>query len=385
MFAAIGARVTDPIRDRKYDSARVKIANAAFIPSRVWNDTNVWTSVSPSRRTLLIGGHFAGGRYRLDALRAAPQPTEVAESRHLISLTRLRDNEFAWDTDVPYAIGSITAPEIGAFVAALFASAEGRADRDVRADYRSTVPQTSRVLGQLFRLDSIKTAHLADGSTLATFAVTMKPDGIQSRYPNFARYVRRYAQTARMRWTLTDATGAMYFDGSATHGRLQLRVRTLGGRMIAIAGPTRAMPDSLMLNGDISLTIRRFTIGFHDYHADFTVDRTDHERAWSIASRREPKWELPLATERLLRTPLRRPFKGDGARFRIGVRDSSGAQTVLTRQLHLKVQESAILRFIGRLGAIAVSDYAGRTEAEQLAWFKELFAALVADIRGLSS
>jgi hypothetical protein len=44
-----------------------------------------------------------------------------------------------------------------------------------------------------------------------------------------------------------------------------------------------------------------------------------------------------------------------------------------------------ILRFIGRLGAIAVSDYQGLAEREQLAWLREVFDALVADLRGLSS
>jgi hypothetical protein len=53
--------------------------------------------------------------------------------------------------------------------------------------------------------------------------------------------------------------------------------------------------------------------------------------------------------------------------------------------LHLEVQESAILRFIGRLGAIAVSDYSGDAEREQYIWLKEVFDGLLADIRALPS
>lgn len=386
LFAALGARVTVPLRDQKYDSARVKIANAAFLPSHVWNDTSVWTATTSSRRTLLIGGRFAGGRYRLEAVRHVPPPTQPAESRHVINLTRLADDQYAWDTDVAYAIGSVTAPDVGTFVGALFASAEGRGEHEQRADYRSTAPLTSAALGQLFTVDSIRTIHYPDRSTLSTFAVSLTPSGIESRYPNFARYMRRYAQTARMHWTLTDRSGATYLDFSATDGRLLLRLRTVAGRMVSIAGPARPMPDSLTLNGDLTMRVRRFTLGFRDYHAEFTIIRTDRERAWSLVSRREPEWELPLITERLLRTPLRRPFQGSGALFRIGVReDTASGQGILHRRMHLEVQESLILRFIGKLGAIAVSDYAGRAEREQYAWLREVFSALVADVRNLSS
>lgn len=383
MFAALGARVTEPLRDQKYDSARVRIASAAFIPSRVWDDTSVWTSSTSSRRTLLVGGRFLNGRYVLDAARSVPAPEQPAESRHVIDLTRLSDDEFAWDTEVPYAIGSITAREVGAFTSALFAGAEGRVERDVRADYRATIGRTSAVLGQLFRLDSIKTTRLPDSSTVAAFAVTMTAVGVEAKYPNFARYMRRYVQTTRMRWSLTDRAGASYFDLVIADGRLTLRVRTRKGNMVPLTGPASQMPDSLTLSGNLTIKVSRFTVGFHDYHADFIVVRNDRERAWSIVSRREPEWTLPFVSEHLLRTPLRRPFQGRGALFRIGVRDSAGAQTILDRRLHLEVRESMILRFIGRLGAIAVSDYQGLAEREQLAWLREVFDALVADLRSM--
>ncbi|HEY8176829.1 MAG TPA: hypothetical protein VIF32_14100, partial [Gemmatimonadaceae bacterium] len=258
-------------------------------------------------------------------------------------------------------------------------------ERDVRADYRAAVPLTSAALGQLFTVDSIRTTHLVDRSTIATFAVSMRPAEIERRFPNFARYLRSYAQTARMRWTLTDRGGGTFMDVSATDGRILLRVRTLAGSLVPLAGIARAMPDSLALNGEFTMKVRRFTMGFHDYHAELAIIRSEHELAWSIVTRREPQWVLPLITERLLRTPLRRPFQGNGSLFRIGVRDdSTGGQSILHRRMHLEVQESTILRFIGRLGSIAVSDYAGRAEREQNAFLREVFNALVSDARNLS-
>jgi hypothetical protein len=379
LFAALGARVTEPLRDAKYDSARLKILNGALLPSRVWGDTSVWTSETATRRTLLISGRFADGRYRLDAQRTVAPPSQPAESRHVINLTRLKDGEYAWDTDVPFAVGTTSARQIGRFFGALFASAEGRNEERVRADYRVVVPRTAAVLGQLFTVDSIRTIHHPDRSTSATFTITMNPAGVAARYPNFARYMRRYVETGRMKWTLSDRSGASYFDASAINGRMTLKVRTLDGDLIAATGPARAMPDSLVLKGEVAMKVRRFTIGFHDYNAEFTIVRTDHERAFNIVSRDEPEWTLPLITEHLIRTPLRRPFQGNGAQFRIGVRDSAGAQTILSRRMHLEVQESLILRFIGSLGAIAASDYRGKVEREEMAWLRGVFEALVAD------
>jgi hypothetical protein len=386
LFSSLARRVTDPLREAKYDSARAKIANAAFIPSRIWKDTSTWTGTTTSRRTLLIHGRFSDGRYRLGAEPVVAPPAHLAESRHVINLTRLSDSEFSWDTDVGFAIGSVTASDVAAIFRALFAAAEGRRERDVRADYRAVTPRATAALGLLFRLDSIKTSHLPDRSTLTTFATTLTPAAAEARFPTFARYLRRYAQTARVHGTLTDRQGAVFLDCSLRDGTLTLRVRTLAGALVPISGPSRPIPDSLTLNGDFTMKVRRFTVGFRNYHGDFSLIRTDEEAAWNLVSRSEPVWVLPLVTERLLRAPLRRPFRGNGASFRIGVRnDSTGGPAVLYRRLHLEVQESAILRFIGRLGAIAVSDYSGDAEREQYIWLKEVFDGLLADIRAFPS
>ena len=385
MFASLGARVTDPLRDQKYETARVKIANAAMIPSRVWEDSSAWTSGTASRRTLLIGGHFAPPRYRLETNRTVPTPTTPAESRHIINLTQLSENAYAWDTEVVYAIGSAPSVDIAAFTRALFAAAEGRDERQVRLDFGAFAAQTTAAMGQVFSLDSIHTSHLADSSTLATFAVTIHPERVEARLPHFAEFLRKYYAAAQTHWLVVDRNGSTYMDFASDAGHITLRVRTRRGEMVSLVGPARAMPDSLGLVGSLTLKVRRFTVGFRDYRPELTIIHSDREAAWSIVSRREPEWVLPLITERLLRTPLRRPFQGSGAMFRIGVRDSVGGQTVLLRRLHLEVQESAILRFIGRLGSAAVGDYQGRAEREQLIWLREVFAGIVADLAAFGS
>lgn len=386
LFAALGARVKDPQRNAKYDSARVRIATSAFLPGKIFNDTSIWTGApSESRRQMIIHGRFEDGHYRLDAERNVMPPSHPAESRHSINLTQLSDNnEYAWDTEVPFAVGTVTAAEVGRFFGAMLSAAEGRNEREVRADIASTLPRASAILGQLFTIDSIRTSHLADKSTLASFHVRMHVTGVETKYPNFARYVKTYAMGTRMAFTLTDRDSVSYVSCVAKgDAKLTLTLRTLNGRMIPLTGAARQMPDTLALNGELAMKVRGFTVGFHDYHAEMAVIRTDHERAWHIVSRQEPKWRLPLITEHLIRTPLKRPFQGSGAMFRIGFRDSSGAQTILNRRLHLEVQESLILRFINRLAGATLSDWVGKAEREQMAWLDEMFSGLLEDVKAL--
>jgi hypothetical protein len=300
-----------------------------------------------------------------------------------VDLTRLSEDEFGWETEVPFAIGHVRAADVGRFFASTFAAAEGRTLQQVQSDYGTHLPRTTAIAGRLFRVDSIRSIPLADRSWTSVYAVTMTPNGVESQYPELAKYLRRYVNSARMRLALTDSSGARYLDISIQNAQMIVRTRTAAGQMLALYGPARGMPDSMTLMLDMTVKVRGFTVGVRNYRGDFRIVSDDNERAWELVSRREPDWVLPLITERLIRTPLRRPFQGPGAYFRIGVRDTAGAQSILNRAVRLEVQESAVLRFIGRLGAIAVSDYAGKVEEEEMAYLKELFDAIMIDAQGL--
>ncbi len=69
----------------------------------------------------------------------------------------------------------------------------------------------------------------------------------------------------------------------------------------------------------------------------------------------------------------------------MGFRAGPGGQTLLTRELDFAVRESAIMRFLGNLGFIAMSDYAGSVEEEESRFIAEAMAALRADVAGITA
>ncbi|HEX8724670.1 MAG TPA: hypothetical protein VF737_04670, partial [Gemmatimonadaceae bacterium] len=90
-------------------------------------------------------------------------------------------------------------------------------------------------------------------------------------------------------------------------------------------------------------------------------------------------WQLPLAAAHLLNAPLKRPFEGRGMSYEVAVRDSAGAQTILSRRSHAEVHESAIMRFIGGLISRVLLDRSGAVEDQQFAFFGRAFDAMRKD------
>jgi hypothetical protein len=207
----------------------------------------------------------------------------------------------------------------------------------------------------------------------------IRPDGLRATAPHFADYVTKYVARSHYRFTLTDRAGAEYFDATGGDYRLTIRYRVKPSGIVSFLGPPRPMPDSLRLSNDFLIHVKMFEVGWRDLVTDFVIRRTEHSREWVVVAQTEPKWQLPLITERLLRSPLRRPFQGTGASFQVGVFDSAGAQTSLTRHTHLEVKESAILRFISGLVGRVFDDLDTAVEREEAAYFRELILALQQD------
>ena len=143
------------------------------------------------------------------------------------------------------------------------------------------------------------------------------------------------------------------------------------------------MPEALTIRLDMSMKILIFTVGWNEMVGEFNVINTPNERGWAMRFAREPEWRLPPTVGRLLKSPLRRPFQGQGIPVRISIRDNPGSQTLLNRRGTLVVQESGILRFLNRLSGTAVGDFLGPAERQANRFNADAFRALRADVAAI--
>ena len=373
------------MRNAKYEYARVQISRGALSPSRVFDDTAAWTAVSGNVRLLETFGTAADGKYVMNSHRTVPAPAKPGDGRHLSTLSRVSDNQYQWDTSVDFAVGSAHPNDIALVITRLLAAGEGLNERDARTELEKSAPHASAVLGGLFSLDSLHPVALGDGTTAVTIVVTVKADQLRPRLPAFAEYVHKYVDPARWHFTLSDASGATYLEAASKDRVMIIHVRSQNGHLVPLSGPAKSMPDTLVIMADFTVKVKMFNVGFHDLSMEFVnAAHGDRERTWTLTARKEPHWNLPFISARLIRAPLRYPFSGEGALFRMGLRAGENDQpTVLVRQSRLNVQESAILKFINSLSSTAMDDFGSHVEREENQWLREVFIALRDDARAL--
>lgn len=382
MLGAFATRFTSVRRIGALDRTHDQFVRHALFPSKLIDDTTLWSgSRSGPKRTLSVYGTLVGAQYHLAARAAAPHPHRAGDVRVVTSISRLAESEFLWEATSELGLGTLSADEFFRGLKASVAELESRAERDTRAEYRASLPRGTAALGTLFSLDSIRTQKLGDGSTAHRLVIGIDPDRARATYPAFGRYLAKYVKPSRYHLTLTDRTGALWMDVQAGKDLLRIRMRTRDGEMLPLDGAARPLPDSLQLRADLTLHVLFFDVGMSELAADVQVVRTDHERGFSVRFRREPKWHFPLATNRLIKTPLRRPFANEGSLFRLTVRDSAGAQTVISRQVRMAVQESAILRWLARLNRTAADDFTASADVESNRFVSDVFGALRSDVR----
>ncbi|HEY5220295.1 MAG TPA: hypothetical protein VIJ16_10830, partial [Gemmatimonadaceae bacterium] len=383
-FTALYERYANVHHGPKYNYARTHLSSAALIPSHVFNDTAVWTAEPDSTiRELQIGEHVTAGATEQEAAIAVPLPSRLGDARHLIRLRKLPNGDYAWDTDVEIALGTIPARDVADGIGALLTSAGTRSDAELRADYTAAFPRTTAVMSELFSMDTLRTARQSDGSSLVTMYFTLHPEGLRARYPAFAAYMQKYVNGTRYDLRIADHSGAVFFSASAGSPQVVVRARVRGHEFIPLDGPPHVLPDSLVIAGTFTTKIKIFTIGMKQFTSDFVIARSEHERSWTFHFGQEPKWKLPLATAHLLQSPLRRPFQGAGITYRLAVRDSAGAQTVLIRQSHSEVHESPIMHFIGSLISHVVTELGGQIQDEQFHYMARVFDAMRQDFGAL--
>lgn len=383
LFGAMAARFTNVYRAPKVAAARAKLVHAALSPSRVYSDTAVWTGSSgDSVRMLSLRGEFSAGRYRFEPAPDAGAPGRLGDSRHVVRLRELGSGAFQWTTEVDQAVGRLHAGDPGRAASAALVAAEVHGGHGLQLGSRLALPRTSAALGRAFTVDTLATSDLGDGTTAIRAVIRLDPSQLSSSFPAFARYLRKYVEPSRIRLSLADS-GSSWLDASVERNRLTLRLRSRDGALVPLAGAPRAMPDSVRATVDLFTRVLFFDVGLSRMTGDLTFERSAHERALLVRFRDEPTWHFPLAARSLIRATLRRPFEGDGIWVRLALRDTPGGQTQLSRESHLAVKESAVLRWLGALGTVAMSDFTGESETEENRFIAEALAALQADILAL--
>lgn len=387
MLQALAIRFAPNDFSPKYKAARVKLAQSALVPSRIFDDTAVWDAMpsANARFAYAAGTAAANGRYALEARPSLTPAAKLGDTRHTVALERTAPGVFRWSTNVDLGIGAITAEEMSNLLTALWRAPEGRTDAAVRDDYRAAFPRAAAAFGRGFSIDSLHAEPGGAGTTSVTLSIGYHPELMKPVYPALAGYLDKYLGPARYHFVL-----AQHGDGSVVDivGRdrlLTLRYRVLQGHLVPLTGAPHAVPDTLELLADLTLKVKLFRIGFHDLVTDFQISNSGHERGFTIVARREPNWDLPFITERLLRSPLRRPFEGEGALFGLSVADSrpNTPQSIFVRRVRLDVQESAIMRFIGSLASHAVGDLDDKVEIEEHAFLHDGMVALANDLAAM--
>jgi hypothetical protein len=383
-FYSVGSRFTNIQRPQRVLHARAQFGHYALTPSGVYNDTSVWLAIGPdSARLFGDEGVFSVDRYIVTAKLSTTSPDALTESREIVRLRRLKDSDYEWFTNVEVALGRIEAKNITDVLAALLAGGEGKSPAAIRADYTTSFPHTVAAMGRLFTIDTLRAAPDSDGATTYDIAIKLTPDILKATMPYYAAYIDKYISKGKYRITLTDKTGARWFDAWAANYYMHFKVRSNGGHFAPLEGAVRPMPEELTIHVDLSMKILIFTVGWTDMTGDFEVINTPHERGWSMHFTREPEWHLPPTVGYLLKSSLRRPFQAPGITVRVSIRDNPGAQTILNRRGTLVVQESGIVRFLNRLSGTAVGDFLGPSEREANRFNADAFRALRQDVAAL--
>lgn len=381
LFGAFVKRFTNVYRAPRYERARQQLLRYALTPSEVYADTSIWTVYGPDdTRTLFGDATFTNGRYVFTNTVTDDPVKELGEGRHIMRLRKLSDNDYGWFTGVDFAAGTITADDFAQVINHWIAASEGHNEAALRTGYRTIFPRTSAALGKLYSLDSLTSTPDAGGTNRLYAVIHITPDGIRDDYPAYAAFMTKYVDKVKLQFSLVDSRNARWLDVSSRDGYITLRLRSRGGHFVPLEGPVRAMPDTLIIKVDFTAKIKLFTVGVEHLTGEWVNLHTAHERGWALTFKREPGWVLPPVVGYLIKSPLRRPFEGVGTQFRFTVRDQPGSQTLMSRRGITTVRESAILRFLGKLGGGAMGDFVAGAEQDENRFNVGVFTAMKADI-----
>jgi hypothetical protein len=378
---AIATRFGPIDRGPRFDAARPKLARSALLPSRVFDDNDLWTAREGEWRQLDYFGHRDGEEYRLEVRPSAPPPKEPGDYRGRLRLHRIDDGRFEWLMRQELAVGSLRPDDVAKVFTALFRSVEGVSATEARSRAAETFPRAAAAFSRLFDLETLELDPQRGGATAVRLGIRLKPDRIRQTAPRYAAFLKKVAAPMRASATLKDTSGAPWWRIELEELLWTFRLRVRDGSLVPLEGSAeRRLPGRLRLTVDFSTRAGLFTIGVRELVADLTLTRSPGEKGYTARYQRRPEWRLPFIIKPFLRSSLEYPFEGPGSFSTFALKQSSHGPTELVRDYGIRVRESWILKWMGGLGNSAVSDFRRGAESESDRFSRECLYALRDDV-----
>jgi hypothetical protein len=279
LIRAIGGRFGPMLLDSAYVAARVKFAKGALVPSRLYNDWDVWTAAHGQSRTLEEAGGFAPdvGDYRIGMRAGAPAPRAVGDYRKTLQLRPLAEDVFEWQSRDELAIGAVRTSELGRALTALLTGPERASGEAFRAEAHEVLPRTAAALGRLVSLDTLRFEPTSDGATDVWVAATIRPRGIAADFPNYAKYLDKYVTPLAYAVELYDDAGAHWAEARQQNGHLSMRMRVADGYLAPLDAPPRRLPDQFHARIDVTAKALFFRVGVRGLEGDVALTRAPRE------------------------------------------------------------------------------------------------------------
>jgi hypothetical protein len=381
LFAALATRFGPIEREPAFDALRPKLARAALVPSRVFDDADVWTARDGELRELEFFGRRDGSRYRIGVRPSVPRPREAGEYRGRLRLRRIEEGRFEWAFGEELAVGPIAPETLSRALTALLRSAEGVTGDEARARALRAFPRAAKTFSRLFRLETLDLAPAGGGSTAVHLGLRLVPEGLRETAPRYAAFLEENTRPMTVRLTVADAAGTPWWAFEAKDLLWTLHLRVRDGSLVPLEGPAdRRVPDTLRVDVDCSAKLGIFTVGVRGLVAEVTLTRTPAEKGFVARFREEPDWQLPFLVEPLLRGPLHYPFEDEGSELGYAVRSSPGEGTCLSGEYRLRVRESWITRWLGGASNLMIRDFRRGAESESDRYSRECLYALRDDV-----
>jgi hypothetical protein len=372
-------------REPGFDALRPKLARAALVPSRVFDDATAWTTRGDDWRAVELTGYASGDAYRMGVRGEAPWPAAPGQYRGRVRLQRVAGGRFEWTVDEALAVGRVRPSDLAAALDAMFRAAETSSEASARAAIPAAFPRASDKLGLLLHLETLTLQPEAQGSTAVRLGVRLTPAGIRGLAPRYAAYLEKYARPIRTSLVVADPEGVAWWTLDVADNLWTVRLRLRDGNLVPLEGPAdRRLPSRLRATGDYSTKMGRFEVGAAHLAADVDLTRTADEKGLSARFQEEPDWHLPFLVDVLLGGPLHYPFERPGSEVSWAAREAPAGGTLVVGRYRTRVQETWILRWLGGLTSNAMGEFRRGAEAEADRFNRDCLLALRDDLVALA-